>query len=97
MGQKVFEIFWREEEELCIANWARWDARLKGLAELERRWQHTSQEVQMLNKRQEILKNAIEGKLNVQDRANERLQDRAKRGNGAFLSWTWMAKAAVSR
>ena len=22
-GQKVFEIFWQEEEELCIAGWAR--------------------------------------------------------------------------
>ena len=29
----------------------------------------------MLNKRQEILKNAIEGKLKVQSRANERLHD----------------------
>ena len=29
----------------------------------------------MLNKRQEIFKNAIEGELAVQSRANERLQD----------------------
>ena len=29
----------------------------------------------MLNKRQEIFQNAIEGKLRVQDRAGERLQD----------------------
>ena len=29
----------------------------------------------MLNKRQEIFQNAIEGKLRVQDRASERLQD----------------------
>ena len=29
----------------------------------------------MLNKRQELFQNAIEGKLRVQDRASERLQD----------------------
>ena len=50
-------------------------AQLKGLAELERRWQDTRQEIQMLNKRQEIFKNAIEGTLAIQSRANERLQD----------------------
>ena len=71
IGQKVFEIFCHEEDELCIASWARWDAQLKGLAELERRWQDT---ILVLNKR-EIFKNAIEGKLKVQSRANERLQD----------------------
>ena len=43
--------------------------------ELERRCQDTSQEIQMLNKRQEIFLNAIEGKLKVQSRANERLHD----------------------
>ena len=65
-GQKVFEIFWHEEGELCFASWARWNAQLKGLAELEGGWLDTSQEIQMLNKRQEILKSAIEGKLKVQ-------------------------------
>ena len=34
-----------------------------------------SREIQMLNKRQEIFQVAIEGKLRVQDRASERLQD----------------------
>ena len=37
--------------------------------------QDTSREIQMLNKRQEIFQNAIEGKFTVQDRASERLQD----------------------
>ena len=37
IGQKVFEIFWHEEEEVYVACWARWDAQLKGMAELERR------------------------------------------------------------
>ena len=54
---------------------ARWEAQRKGLVDLERRCQDMSREIQMLNKRQEILSNAIEGKLRVQDRASERLQD----------------------
>ena len=29
-GQKIFEVFWQEGEELCIASWARWDAQRKG-------------------------------------------------------------------
>ena len=74
-NQKVFEIFWQEEEELCIASWARWDAQWKGLVELERRCQDTRREIQMLSKRQEIFINATEGKLNVQSRASEILQD----------------------
>ena len=47
----------------------------KGLVNLERRCQDIHLEIQMLNKRQEIFQNAIEGKLRVQDRASERLQD----------------------
>ena len=34
-GQTLFEFF-RQTEELCIATWARWDAQLKGLVELEK-------------------------------------------------------------
>ena len=70
-GIKRFLIFWQEEEESCMANWARWNAQLKGLAELERRRQDTSREIQML----EIVRNAIEGKLRVHSRASEILQD----------------------
>ena len=36
-GQKMFETYWQEEEEVCIASWARWEAQWKGLVELERR------------------------------------------------------------
>ena len=25
-GRKIFEVFWQEEEEFCIASWARWEA-----------------------------------------------------------------------
>ena len=31
-----FEIFTQGEEEVCIASWARWNAQLKGLVELEK-------------------------------------------------------------
>ena len=31
-----FEIFRQGEEEVCIASWARWNAQLKGLVELEK-------------------------------------------------------------
>ena len=71
IGHKVFEIFWQEEEELCIASWARWDAHWKGLVELDRRCQDKVRKY----KRQEIFGNAIHGKLRVQSRANDRLHD----------------------
>ena len=75
-GQNTFEVFWQaEEEELCIASWARWNAQWKVLVELERRCQDTSWDIQMLSKRQEIFKNAVESKLRVQSRASERLLD----------------------
>ena len=74
-GQKIFQIFWHGEEEVCIASWAKWEAQRKGLVDLERRCQDMSREIQMLNKRQELLQNAIDGSLRVQDRASERLQD----------------------
>ena len=60
---------------MCVASWARWDAQWEGLVELERRCQDTSQEIQMLSKRQEVFKIAIEGKLKMQSRANEPLHD----------------------
>ena len=51
-GQKIFEVFWQEEGELCIACGARWEAPRKGLVDLEIRCQDISREIQMLNKRQ---------------------------------------------
>ena len=74
MAKKI-EVFWREEGKLFVACWARWEAQRKGLVDLERRCQDISREILMLNKRQEIFQSAIEGKLRVQDRASERLQD----------------------
>ena len=58
-----------------MGSWARWEAQRKGLVDLERKCQHRSREILMLNKGQEMFQSAIEGKLRVQDRASERLQD----------------------
>ena len=54
-GQKLFGIFRQGENEVYIANLARWDTQLKGLVELERRCQDLMQEVQQLSERQEAL------------------------------------------
>ena len=45
------------------------------LSRLERRCQGLNREMQVLNKRQEKIPDAIDGRLRVQDRASERLQD----------------------
>ena len=74
-GQKICEVCW-QEEKLCIASWARWEAQRKGLVDLERRCQDLGREIQNMNKRQEIFQDAIGGKLSVQDRASEIMQDR---------------------
>ena len=74
MAKQIIEVSW-QEGELFVAFWARWEAQRKGLFDLEGRCQDISRETQMLNRRQEIFQNAIEGKLRVQDRASERLQD----------------------
>ena len=64
-GQKIFDVFWQEGEELCVASWARWEAQRKDLVDFERRCQDLGREIQMLNKRQEIFHYAIEGALSV--------------------------------
>ena len=47
----------------------------KALVDWERWCQDICREIQMLNKRREIFQSAIEGKLRVQDRVSERMQD----------------------
>ena len=67
MAKKIFEVFWHEEGKLFMASWARWEAQRKGLVDLENRCQDI--------RAKEIFQRAIEGKLRVQDRTSERLQD----------------------
>ena len=66
VGQKVFEIFWHEEEEVMCCQLGQVGCAAERFGGAGRRWQDTSLEIQMLNKRQEMFNNAIEGKLEVQ-------------------------------
>ena len=68
---KLFKIFRQGENEVCIASLARWDTQLKGLAELERRWQGMMQEVKLLSEKQEVLKGMVEDKIRLQSKATE--------------------------
>ena len=74
-GQTNFEFFRQGAEKSRIASWARWDAQLKGLVELERRCRNTMQKIQVLSGRQEIFKCTMEDKLKLQSRAYERYHD----------------------
>ena len=47
-GEKLFETFRREENEVYIASSARWDTQWNGLVELERRCHDQMQEVKLL-------------------------------------------------
>ena len=74
-GQKIFDIFWQGEEEVCIASGTRWNAQLKGLAALEKRCQNLMQERKLLCERQEVLKGIVEDKIRLQSRATEKYHD----------------------
>ena len=71
-NDQFFEIFRQGEEEVCTASRARWNAQLKGLAELEKRCQHMEQEVRYLSERQEIFRGMVEDKIGMQSRATEK-------------------------
>ena len=72
-GQKLFQIFRQEENEMYIASLARWDTQLKGLVELERRCQELMQEVELLSERQEVLAGLVEDKSWLQSKATEKV------------------------
>ena len=77
-GHKIFEIFRQGEEEESIASRARWNAQLKGLAELVKRCQNMMQEVKLLTERQEVLKGMVEDKIRLQSRATEVEEKKSK-------------------
>ena len=74
-GQKLFQIFSREETEVYIASLARCDALLKGQVELERRCQEPTQEVKLSSERQEVLKGLLEDKIRIQSKATEKYHE----------------------
>ena len=69
-GRKIFEIFSRGEEDVCIASWASWNAQLKGLAELKKRCPNMRQEVKLLSERQEISNCMVEDRNQVAEQSN---------------------------
>ena len=72
-GQKLFQIFRQEENEVYIASLARWDTQLKGLVELKRRCQDLMQEVKLLSERHEVLAGLVEDKSRLQGKATEKV------------------------
>ena len=72
-----FSCIFRQGEELCIASWARWDAQLQGLVELERRCQDARPETQVLSARQS--KSAMEAQVAVEVKATDWTFDRIKK------------------
>ena len=75
MAKRFSKYSGKKKKNHVFAGWARWETQRNGLVDLARRCQDTSREIQMLNKRQEIFQNAVDGRLRVQDRASERMQD----------------------
>ena len=71
-GQKLFQIFRQEENEVYIASLARWDTQLKGLVELERRCQELVHEVKLLSERQEVPAGLVEDKITPQSKATDK-------------------------
>ena len=71
-AQNIFENYRQGEEEVCITSCARWNAQLKGLAELEKRCHNEMQEVKLLSERQEVLKGMVEDKVKLQSAATEK-------------------------
>ena len=59
-GQHIFIIFGQGEEDVSIASLARWNAQLKGLAELEKRSQRLMQDVKLFSERQKKKKGMVE-------------------------------------
>ena len=89
---KDFEILRQGEEDDCIASWAGWNAQLKGLVELERRYQNMMQEVKLLSERQEVLKGMVGEKIRLLSRATakyyEQMYEEMKELEGKKLcSW----------
>ena len=70
-GQKLFQIFRQEENEVYMPSLAGWDTQMKGLVELDRRCQELMQEVELSSERQEVLAGLVEDKIRVQSKATE--------------------------
>ena len=72
--EKLFQVLRQGEGRGLIASKARWDVQLKGLAELERRCQSFRSDVEHLCERQEVLRDLVVSKKDVQRTAPEDCQ-----------------------
>ena len=64
--KSYFNIFRQREGEVFIASKAKWDVQLKCLVELERRCQSFAADVEYLGERQEVLKDLVVSKKDMQ-------------------------------
>ena len=74
-GQKLFQIFRQEENEVYISSLARKDTQLKGLVELERRCQELMHEVKPLGEKQEVLAGLVVSKRDTQSKATDKYNE----------------------
>ena len=77
--EQLFQILRQREGEVLIASMARWDVQLKGLVELERRCQSRA-DVEYLCERQDVLKDLVVSKKDMQRTALEDCQRKRLRG-----------------
>ena len=73
--KKIFGSILERRRKIICGQLGQMGSAAERLSRLGKKVSDISREIQMLNKRQEIYQNAIEGKLRGQDRASERLQD----------------------
>ena len=78
--EQLFQILRQREGEVLIASMARWDVQLKGLVELERRCQSFRADVEYLRERQDVLKDLVVSKKDMQRTAPEDCQRKHLRG-----------------
>ena len=69
--ENLFQIFRLRECGVLIARKATWDVQLKGLVELERRCPSFRADVEYLRERQEVLKDLVVSKKDMQRTAPE--------------------------
>ena len=75
-GQKIFEVFWQEEEEVYVAQeLGQMGCAVERPSRVGKKMSGQKSGNTNAEQKTKFLKNAIEGKLRVQSRASERLQD----------------------
>ena len=79
-GQKLFQIFRQRENGVYIASLSKWDTKLGGSVELEKRYQDLMEEVKLLCERQEVLTSMVVSKTDMQKEAPKKYQEKVFEG-----------------